>query len=68
MMIAAIIPSPPRDVYKRQGLSGYLATVSWQGAVLSVVCAIVAFLIWFPFIKHYDNVLLKKEQAGAAKN
>ena len=50
------------------GLSGYLATTSWQGAVLSIVCAFVAFLVWFPFIKHYDNVLLKKEQADATKN
>ena len=50
------------------GLSGFIATASWQGAVLSVVCAIVAFVIWFPVIKHYDNVLLKKEQADAAKN
>lgn len=50
------------------GLSGYLATTSWQGAVLSIACALVAFLVWFPFIKHYDNVLLKKEQADATKN
>ena len=50
------------------GLSGFIATASWQGAVLSVVCAIVAYLIWFPFIKHYDNVLLKQEQADTAKN
>ncbi|MCT7831691.1 MAG: PTS cellobiose transporter subunit IIC, partial [Lactobacillus crispatus] len=50
------------------GLSGYLATTSWQGAVLSIVCALVAFLVWFLFIKHYDNVLLKKEQADATKN
>lgn len=50
------------------GLSGYLATTSWQGAVLSIVCALVAFLVWFPFIKHYDNALLKKEQADATKN
>lgn len=50
------------------GLSGYIATVSWQGAVLSVVGAIVAFVVWYPFIRHYDKVLLKQEQADAAKN
>lgn len=49
------------------GLSGFFATASWQGAALSVVCAIVAFAVWYPFIKHYDNVLLKKEQAKAAQ-
>lgn len=49
------------------GLSGFITTASWQGAVLSIVCAIVAFLVWFPFIKHYDNVLLKQEKVDAAK-
>jgi len=44
------------------GLSGFIATASWKGAVLSVVCAVVAFLVWFPFIKRYDNKLLKQEQ------
>lgn len=44
------------------GLSGMLATASWQGFVLSIVCAIVAFLIWLPFIKHYDTIIYKKEQ------
>lgn len=49
------------------GIGGMMATASWQGAVLALVNAIVAFLIWYPFIKHYDNELLKKEQAGAEK-
>lgn len=49
------------------GLAGMMATASWQGAVLALVNAVVAFLIWYPFIKHYDNELLKKEQAGAEK-
>ena len=47
------------------GLGGFIATTSWQGGVLSIVCAIVAFLVWYPFIKHYDNVLLKQEKEGA---
>lgn len=49
------------------GLGGMMATASWQGFVLAVVNAIIAFLIWYPFIKHYDNELLKKEQADATK-
>ncbi|WEV37424.1 PTS cellobiose transporter subunit IIC [Lactobacillus sp. ESL0677] len=49
------------------GLSGLIATASWQGAVLSIVCAIAAFLVWYPFIKHYDNVLLKQEKEAAAQ-
>lgn len=49
------------------GLGGFVATASWKGAVLAVVCTLVAFLVWYPFIKHYDNVLLKQEQAKAAE-
>lgn len=49
------------------GLGGMMATASWQGFVLALVNAIIAFLIWYPFIKHYDNELLKKEQADATK-
>ncbi|TGD22311.1 PTS cellobiose transporter subunit IIC [Companilactobacillus suantsaicola] len=48
------------------GLSGFIGTASWKGAVLSVVCAIVAFLVWYPFIKRYDRRLLKQEQENAA--
>ncbi|WEV43242.1 PTS cellobiose transporter subunit IIC [Lactobacillus sp. ESL0684] len=52
------------------GLGGYLATVSWKGAVLAIVSALVAFLVWYPFIKHYDNKLLKEEKEAtvAPKN
>ena len=49
------------------GLGGMIATASWQGFVLALVNAIVAFLIWYPFIKAYDNKLLKKEQADSSK-
>ncbi|WP_155286357.1 PTS cellobiose transporter subunit IIC [Lacticaseibacillus zhaodongensis] len=48
------------------GLSGFIATASWKGAVLSVVCALVAFAVWYPFIVHYDRKLYKHEQANAA--
>lgn len=37
----------------------------WKAAVLAVLCAILAFAIWFPFIKFYDNKLLKEEQDKA---
>ncbi|MDF7669297.1 PTS cellobiose transporter subunit IIC [Lactobacillus sp. ESL0703] len=49
------------------GLGGLVATGSWQGGVLSIICAIVAFVIWYPFIKHYDNMLLKQEKEAAAQ-
>lgn len=48
------------------GLGGAIAAVSWKGAVLTVVCAIVAFLAWYTFIKRYDNKLYAKEQAKLA--
>lgn len=37
----------------------------WKAAVLAILCAILAFVIWFPFIKFYDNKLLKEEQEKA---
>lgn len=48
------------------GLGGFIATASWKGAVLAIVCVLVAFAIWYPFIKRYDNMLLKQEQEAAA--
>ncbi|CAJ1178458.1 PTS cellobiose transporter subunit IIC [Companilactobacillus paralimentarius] len=48
------------------GLSGFIGTASWKGAVLSIVCALVSFVVWFPFIKRYDNKLLKQEQEAEA--
>lgn len=39
----------------------------WKAAVLAILCAVLAFAIWFPFIKFYDNKLLKEEQAKAAE-
>ena len=49
------------------GIGGLMATASWQGAVLAIVNVVIAFLIWYPFIKKYDNQLLKKEQAQASE-
>ena len=48
------------------GLGGYIATASWQGGLLAILCALLAFIVWFPFIKHYDKVLLNQEQKAAA--
>ncbi|BDR59301.1 PTS cellobiose transporter subunit IIC [Xylocopilactobacillus apicola] len=44
------------------GLGGLIATTSWKGAVAAVVCTLVSFVVWYPFIKRYDNALLKKEK------
>lgn len=45
------------------GLGGMIATASWQGAVLSIVCALASFLVWLPFIRRFDTQLYKKEVA-----
>lgn len=48
------------------GLSGFIGSGGdWRAAVLGVICALVAFAIWFPFIKFYDNKLYVDEQNGA---
>lgn len=39
----------------------------WKAAVLAVLCAILGFIIWLPFIKFYDNKLLTEEQEKAAE-
>lgn len=39
----------------------------WKAAVLAVLCAILAFFIWLPFIRFYDNKLLREEQEKAAE-
>ena len=39
----------------------------WKAAVLAVICAIIAFIIWFPFIKFYDNKLLNEKEKKAAE-
>ncbi len=39
----------------------------WKAAVLAVLCAILAFFIWLPFIKFYDNKLLTEEREKAAE-
>ena len=50
------------------GLSGFIGSGGdWRAFVLAIICAVVAFLIWFPFIKMYDGKLYKDEQANATK-
>jgi len=47
------------------GLSGFLGSGGdWRAFVLAIVCALVAFVIWFPFIKFYDNKLYVQEQSN----
>ncbi|MGT2666591.1 PTS cellobiose transporter subunit IIC [Streptococcus rifensis] len=39
----------------------------FKAALTALVCVGAAFLIWFPFIKYYDNQLYKQEQELASE-
>lgn len=56
------------DLYEKLYASGSLKTESWRGAAVAIVCAIVAFLIWYPFMKRFDLKTYKKEQEEAKQN
>lgn len=48
-------------------ISGFLATNSWQGAVLQIVEFLVVFVVWFPFMKALDRQTLAEEAEEAAE-
>lgn len=43
-------------------MQGYISTLSWRGAATAVICAVAAFLAWYPFMKRFDPKIYKKEQ------
>lgn len=48
-------------------VGGFLATASWQGAVLQAVLIVISVLIYYPFFKAADNARLKEEMAALAE-
>lgn len=46
------------------GFAQFLGTFRWQNGIWDYVCAIPAGLIWYPFLKAYDNQLYAEEQAA----
>lgn len=46
------------------GFAQFLGTFRWQNGIWDYVCAIPAGLIWYPFLKAYDNQLYAQEQAA----
>jgi PTS system cellobiose-specific IIC component len=45
------------------GIGAFIGTGGdWKAAVVAVICALAAFVIWFPFAKAYDARLVKEEQ------
>ena len=50
------------------GLGAYVGSAGSVGAfVTAVVCAVAAFVIWYPFIRMYDSKLYKEEMELAAE-
>ncbi len=49
-------------------LSGFIATNSWQGAVLQIVEAVIVGVIWFPFLMIMDRKLCASEAEVAVKD
>lgn len=48
------------------GIGAFVGTAGdIKAGILAIICATVAFLIWFPFIKVYDAKLVKEEQGAA---
>ncbi len=43
------------------GIGAFLGTADWRAIIVSIICTIVAFLVYYPFIRAYDNKLLKEE-------
>lgn len=45
------------------GIGAFIGTGGdWKAAAVAFLCAIVAFVIWFPFAKFYDAKLVKEEE------
>lgn len=48
------------------GIGAYVGSGGNIGAfVVALICALAAFVIWYPFIKMYDTKLYKEEMNGA---
>lgn len=62
-MINAIIAQVPWQA--PVGIGAFLATADIKAVPLAIICAVAAFLVYWPFIRRYDNQLLKEEGVEA---
>lgn len=47
------------------GIGAFIGTAGdYMAVIVALICGIVAFLVWFPFIKMYDNKLVIQEKGG----
>lgn len=56
----AVIPWVP------VGITGFIFNQDWRGVVLVLILIVLNGLVWYPFLKAYEKVMIKKEQAEAA--
>ncbi|AEE91779.1 PTS system, lactose/cellobiose family IIC subunit [Tepidanaerobacter acetatoxydans Re1] len=49
-------------------LQAFLSTMDWRASVLYVILLALDIIIWIPFIKGYDKMLLKEEQKKLTEN
>lgn len=62
-MINAIIAQVPWPA--PVGIGAFLGTADIKAVPLAIICAVAAFLVYWPFIRRYDNQLLKEEGVEA---
>lgn len=43
-------------------INAFLSSMDWRASVLYILLFLLDFIIWIPFIKSYDGLLLKREQ------
>ena len=47
------------------GIGAFLGTADIKAALVAIVCAVAAFLVYWPFVRRYDKQLLKDEGVEA---
>ena len=62
-MINAVIAQVPWPA--PVGIGAFLGTADIKAVPLAIICAVAAFLVYWPFIRRYDNQLLKEEGVEA---
>ncbi|MGT2924746.1 PTS cellobiose transporter subunit IIC [Streptococcus caviae] len=46
------------------GIGAFIGTGDWRAIILALICALAAFLVYYPFIRNYDRKLVKEEQGA----
>ena len=48
------------------GITGFIFNQDWRGVVLVLIAIVLNGIIWYPFLKSYEKVMIAKEQMEAA--